>query len=168
MKFSDKLKMFRAEHNLTQDELADKIYVTRTAISKWETDNGYPSIESLKQIAKLFNTTVDELINDEDLKHKEDLELKNSKTNHIIALVGFAVGVICAICLFFIKMPIVFGILIGLSILSASIYLVFTELSLAYYKDKKLTKKQQAYNKFREILAAVILFLILFVMIRKL
>lgn len=167
MRFSDKLKLLRAEQNLTQDDLADKIYVTRTAISKWETDNGYPSIESLKQIAKLFNTTVDELINDEDLKHKEDLELKNSKTNHIIALVGLAVGLISAICLFFIKTPFVFGMLIGLAILSASIYLVFTELSLAYYKDKKVSKKQLAYNKFREALASVILFLILFTVVRK-
>ena len=167
MKFSDKLKVLRAEHNLTQDDLADKIYVTRTAISKWETDNGYPSIESLKQIAMLFNTTVDELINDEDLKHKEDLELKDSKTNHAIALVGLAVGLISAICLFFIKIPFVFGMLIGLAILSTSIYLVFTELSLTYYKDKKLTKKQQTYNKFREILAAVILFLILLAVVRE-
>ena len=167
MKFSDKLKVLRAEHNLTQDDLADKIYVTRTAISKWETDNGYPSIESLKQIAMLFNTTVDELINDEDLKHKEDLELKDSKTNHAIALVGLAVGLISAICLFFIKIPFVFGMLIGLAILSTSIYLVFTELSLTYYKDKKLTKKQLTYNKFRETLAAVILFLILLAVVRN-
>lgn len=46
--FSEKLKKLRQEQNLTQDDLADKIFVTRTAISKWETDNGYPSIENLK------------------------------------------------------------------------------------------------------------------------
>ena len=167
MKFSDKLKMLRAEHNLTQDDLADKIYETRTAISKCETDNGYPSIESLKQIANLFNRTIDELINDEDLQHKEDLELKNSKTNHIIALVGLGLALIGAVCLFFIKTPFVFGMLIGLSILATSVYLVFTELSLTYYKDKKLSKKQITYNKFREMLSAVILFLILFTVFKK-
>ena len=167
MKFSDKLKILRAENNLTQDELADKVYVTRTAISKWENDNGYPSIESLKQIATLFKTTIDELISEEDIKHKEDLSLKNSKTNHVIALIGLTIVVISVICLFFIKTPFLFGIFVGLAIFASSIYLVFTELSLAYYKDKKLSKKQFAYNKFREALSAVILFLILFVMIRK-
>ena len=167
MKFSDKLKMFRAENNLTQDELADKIYVTRTAISKWETDNGYPSIESLKQIAKLFNTTVDELINDEDLKHKEDLALKDAKTNHVVALVGLGIAIAVVICLWFIKNPFVLGIFIGLAILGSIIYLVFTELSLTYYKDKKLSKQQTAHNKFREMLAAVILFLILFIVVEK-
>ena len=48
MNFSETLKKLRQEQNLTQDDLADKIFVTRTAISKWETDNGYPSIENLK------------------------------------------------------------------------------------------------------------------------
>lgn len=167
MKFSDKLKILRAENNLTQDELADKVYVTRTAISKWETDNGYPSIESLKQIATLFKTTIDELISEEDIKHKEDLSLKNSKTNHVIALIGLMLAIIGAICLFFIKTLFLFGIFVGLAIFASSIYLVFTELSLAYYKDKKLSKKQTAYNKFREMLAAVMLFLILFTVVRK-
>ena len=87
MKFSEKLKKLRQEHNLTQDDLAEKIYVTRTAISKWETDNGYPSIESLKMLAKLFNVTIDQLISDEDIKNKEDLELKNSTSSATMSVV---------------------------------------------------------------------------------
>ena len=167
MKFSEKLKKLRQEQNLTQDDLADKIFVTRTAISKWETDNGYPSIESLKMLAKLFNTTIDELISKEDVKIKEDLELKNSKINHYIALGGLVIAVICAICIFFIKNAIVLGVITGFAILGACLYFTFTQLSLTYYKDKKLTKKQLIYNKFREVLSAILVFLVMFAVVRN-
>ena len=167
MKFSEKLKKLRQEKNLTQDDLAEKVFVTRTAISKWETDNGYPSIESLKLLAKLFSTTIDDLISEEDIKIKEDLELKNSKINHYIALGGLGVSIICAICLYFIENAILFGVITGLAILGACLYFTFTQLSLTYYKDKKLTKKQLAYNKFREILSAILVFLVLFAVVRN-
>lgn len=167
MKFSEKLKKLRQEKNLTQDDLAEKIFVTRTAISKWETDNGYPSIESLKLLAKLFSTTIDDLISEEDIKIKEDLGLKNSKINHYIALGGLGVSIICAICLYFIRNAILFGVITALAILGACLYFTFTQLSLTYYKDKKLTKKQLAYNKFREILSAILVFLVLFAVVRN-
>ena len=167
MKFSEKLKQLRNSNNFTQDDLAEKIFVTRTAISKWETDNGYPSIESLKLLAKLFNTTIDELISEEDIKIKEDLELKNSKINHYIALGGLGVSIVCAICLYFIENAILFGVITALAILGACLYFTFTQLSLTYYKDKKLTKKQLTYNKFREILSAILIFLVLFAVVRN-
>ena len=67
MTFGEKLKSLRTDKSLTQDELAEKLYVTRTAISKWESDRGYPNIESLKQIAKFFSVTVDELLSGDEL-----------------------------------------------------------------------------------------------------
>lgn len=67
MTFGQKLKKLRIEKGFTQDELAEKLYVTRTAISKWETDRGYPSIESLKSIAVFFSVTVDELLASDEL-----------------------------------------------------------------------------------------------------
>ncbi|MBR7133055.1 MAG: helix-turn-helix transcriptional regulator [Clostridia bacterium] len=67
MTFGEKLKKLRIDKSLTQDELAEKLYVTRTAISKWESDRGYPNIESLKQIAKFFSVTVDELLSSDEL-----------------------------------------------------------------------------------------------------
>ena len=59
MEFGDKLKKLRTDRGLSQEELAAKIFVTRTAVSKWETKKGYPSIDSLKLIASLFNVTLD-------------------------------------------------------------------------------------------------------------
>ncbi len=62
MEFNEKLQELRKQKGLTQEELAEKLYVSRTAISKWESGRGYPNIESLKAIAKCFGVTVDELL----------------------------------------------------------------------------------------------------------
>lgn len=62
MLFNDKLKKLRNEYNLTQEELAEKIDVSRQAITKWESGEGMPDVENLKQLAILFNTTLDDLI----------------------------------------------------------------------------------------------------------
>lgn len=167
MNFSDKLKKIRLDNNLTQDDLADKLYVTRTAISKWETNNGYPSIDSLKLISNLFNITIDELVSDEDIENKKTIEKNNYKTNNVISVIGLSLTVIFAILSLLIKNNFVTGIFTGLEILGVSLYVAFTELALMYYKDKKLTKKQTRFNKFREISAALLLFLILYVFIKS-
>ncbi len=65
MLFSEKLKMLRKERGYTQEELAEEINVSRQAITKWESNEGLPDIENLKQISNLFNTTIDELIKEE-------------------------------------------------------------------------------------------------------
>lgn len=161
MKFSEKLKKLRVKNNMTQDDLADRIFVTRTAISKWETDNGYPSIESLKLLAKLFGTSVDELISDEDVKQKANLEERNSKINHIIALTGIAVAIAFSVGMIFIKNDIVKTLFIAFALAGAAIYLTFTELSLVIYRDKFLTKRQRIYFKAREIFGALLLCLVL-------
>ena len=62
MLFNDKLKQLRGEYNLTQEELAEKLDVSRQAITKWESGEGTPDVENLKQLAILFNTTLDDLI----------------------------------------------------------------------------------------------------------
>ena len=62
MKFCEKLQELRKNHRLTQEELAEQLYVSRTAISKWESGRGYPSIDSLKAIAKYFSVSVDDLL----------------------------------------------------------------------------------------------------------
>ena len=67
MEFNEKLQELRKQKGLTQEELAEKLYVSRTAISKWESGRGYPNIESLKEIAKFFSVTVDELLSGEEI-----------------------------------------------------------------------------------------------------
>ena len=62
MEFHEKLQELRKSKGLTQEELAEALFVSRTAISKWESGRGYPSIDSLKEISRFFGVTIDELI----------------------------------------------------------------------------------------------------------
>ena len=62
MEFHLKLQELRKRRGLTQEELAQALYVSRTAISKWESGRGYPNIESLKAISKFFSISVDDLL----------------------------------------------------------------------------------------------------------
>ena len=67
MELNKKLQQLRKQKALTQEELAECLYVSRTAISKWESGRGYPSIESLKAISKFFGITLDELLSGDEL-----------------------------------------------------------------------------------------------------
>ena len=62
MEFHEKLQELRRQKGMTQEELAKVLYVSRTAISKWESGRGYPGIDSLKAIAAFFSVTVDQLL----------------------------------------------------------------------------------------------------------
>lgn len=67
MEFSGKLKELRRARNLTQEELAESIFVSRTAVSKWESGRGYPSIDSLKELSRFFSVSIDELISPDEV-----------------------------------------------------------------------------------------------------
>lgn len=78
MEFNEKLQELRNRKGITQEELAQKLYVSRAAISKWESGRGYPNIESLKAIAKFFTITIDDLLSGDELLTiaEEDSEKK--------------------------------------------------------------------------------------------
>ena len=67
MEFNEKLQELRKSKGLTQEELAQAIFVSRTAVSKWESCRGYPNIDSLKALAKFFSVTVDELLSPDEI-----------------------------------------------------------------------------------------------------
>jgi transcriptional regulator with XRE-family HTH domain len=67
MDFSEKLQQLRKDNGFTQEQLAEKIFVSRTAISKWESGRGYPSLDYLKSISKLFSISIDDLLSGEEL-----------------------------------------------------------------------------------------------------
>ena len=81
MEFHEKLQELRKNRGLTQEELAEALYVSRTAISKWESGRGYPSIDSLKEISNYFSVTIDELLSGEKLLSIAEKENKSNIRN---------------------------------------------------------------------------------------
>ena len=67
MEFNEKLQELRKQKGLTQEELAQTLFVSRAAVSKWESGRGYPNIDSLKAIAKYFAVSIDDLLSGDEL-----------------------------------------------------------------------------------------------------
>jgi len=98
MELYEKLQKLRKQKGLTQEELAAALYVSRTAVSKWESGRGYPSIDSLKAIAKYFSVTIDELLSGEEILQiaKEDSRQRTED----LSLLIFSVLDLCSLLLF--------------------------------------------------------------------
>jgi transcriptional regulator with XRE-family HTH domain len=81
MEFNEKLQKLRKQKGLTQEELATNLYVSRTAISKWEAGRGYPNIDSLKAIADFFSVTVDKLLSPDEILTIAEADNKRKETH---------------------------------------------------------------------------------------
>lgn len=86
MEFHEKLQELRRRKGLTQEELAAYLYVSRAAVSKWESGRGYPNIDSLKAVAKFFGVTVDELLSSHEVLNiaEEDQKEKESRFRDLV------------------------------------------------------------------------------------
>ena len=86
MEFNEKLQELRKKKGMTQDELAQQLYVSRAAISKWESGRGYPNIDSLKELAKFFSVSVDELLSGDEVLTiaEEDQKQKESSMRNLV------------------------------------------------------------------------------------
>lgn len=98
MEFNVKLQELRKQKGLTQEELAEVIFVSRTAVSKWESGRGYPNIDSLKAISKFFGVTIDELLSGNELLSIAEEDTKQ-KEKHFFDLVSGLLD--CSIAMFF-------------------------------------------------------------------
>ena len=98
MEFNEKIQELRKQKGLTQEELAARLFVSRTAISKWESGRGYPNIDSLKAIAKFFDVTIDELLSGDELLTIAEADA-NQKEHHFRDLVFGLLD--CSIAMFF-------------------------------------------------------------------
>lgn len=100
MELSTQIKKYRTSMNLSQEELAEKVYVTRQTISNWENSKSYPDIHSLLLLSSLFNISLDQLIKgDIDIMRKEINQTEIQKFNHYgtiftLLLILFVVSII--------------------------------------------------------------------------
>lgn len=103
MEFNEKLQELRKNKGLTQEELAQILYVSRTAISKWESGRGFPNIESLKSISKYFSVSLDELLSNEEILTiaEEDTKVRESNIRDLIyGLLDCGMGLLLFLPLF--------------------------------------------------------------------
>ena len=99
MEFNEKLQELRKSKGMTQEELAEALYVSRTAISKWESGRGYPNIDSLKEISRYFSITIDELICSDEMITVAENEKKELISKYI-SLICNALDILTVILLF--------------------------------------------------------------------
>ncbi len=103
IEFSEKLQALRKQKNLTQEELSEILFVSRTAISKWESGRGYPNIDSLKAIAKFFGISIDELLSGKELLTIAEEEAKEKQTHFqdlVLGLLDISVAMFLFLPLF--------------------------------------------------------------------
>ena len=99
MEFHEKLQHLRKQKGLTQEELANALFVSRAAVSKWESGRSYPGIDSLKAISKLFSVTIDELLSGEQILNLAAEEQAQTR-HHFWDLVYGLLDLSVALCLF--------------------------------------------------------------------
>lgn len=83
IKQGEYLKKLRTENNLSQEKLGEKLGLSRQSISKWEQGNAVPDIENIMKLAKLYNVSVDSILNGEEDKKEEILKEENAPEKSI-------------------------------------------------------------------------------------
>lgn len=96
MNIATQIKNYRKVQNWSQDDLAEKVFVSRQTISNWETEKSYPDLHSLFLLSNLFNVTLDELVKGDLEKMKN--ELSNKKMNQ------YSIGMLVTMILMFLSL----------------------------------------------------------------
>ncbi|MFB7142797.1 helix-turn-helix domain-containing protein [Gottfriedia sp. NPDC056225] len=139
MELGDKLKMLRKEHKYSQNDLAEKLYVTAQAISKWENNKSVPDIINLVQLSELYDVSLDFLI-------KSDKELQSKLSLDNIRLKVFRYFVLSIILVITLPMIILIkaqfftsahGLGTWLFVGCGLLFIIFVFLSLYCYITKK-------------------------------
>ncbi len=145
MEISTQIKKYRNEMKFSQEELAEKIYVTRQTISNWENEKSYPDIHSLLLLSSLFNVSLDQLI-------KGDIEIMKKEINKAEVAEFNWFSKIFSV-LFIISIIVFVPLLAFLRIYGAVIWAILYLITLGFgIKVEKLKKKNELHT-YKEIVA---------------
>ncbi|MDO5293477.1 MAG: helix-turn-helix transcriptional regulator [bacterium] len=104
MELGNQIKKYRTQLNLSQEELASTIYVSRQTISNWENDKSYPDVNSLIRLSEVFDISLDILIKGDILVMKEEIKEEDIKTfgkiGNILTIL-FVIMIVSAVPLFY-------------------------------------------------------------------
>jgi transcriptional regulator with XRE-family HTH domain len=131
LRLGNQLQRLREAKNMSREELAQQINVSRQAVYKWENNKGYPDIQNLLRLSEIYETTIDELIkNDPTLQRKIDNNQDESKEldDEEMLNPGFYIGIVI------IFLGIFLGIALGNLIVSTFLNIIGT-LIICFYKD---------------------------------
>ena len=130
--FKDKLKELRIQKGISQYELADKLFVSRSAIAKWENGNGIPSDVNLEAICEFFGVEEEWLLDRKDIKKMvENLDNKNSKVLWFVLGIVIPFLLIVLSILGFFKWDCGDEICISLFVPNRSVFILLAENNIA-------------------------------------
>jgi len=145
MEFSTQIKKYREETGMTQEELAEKIYVTRQTISNWENDRSYPDVKSLLLLSTLFQVSLDTLVKGdlkimkEQIKQEDIKKLNRDSLIYTVLLVGL---VLAAVPMF-----------LYLDVVGAALWFILWGVAMFWAFRIERQKKEHDIQSFREIVA---------------
>ena len=158
MEIGRQIKRYRLEMKLSQEELADKVYVTRQTVSNWENDKSYPDINSLVLLSSLFGISLDVLVKG-DLKEMEKMireeDIKKLNRDAWIYTILLVVTVVSIVPLFFFLWPV--GIGIWICIYAVTMYFAHRiekqkkEHDLGTYKEIKMFMEGKRLDEIEKI-----------------
>ena len=145
MELGSQIKKYRKELSLSQDDLAQKVYVSRQTISNWENDKSYPDVNSLILLSEVFHTSIDNLIKGDVEIMKQEVKSEDRKKFEKLGQIYSVLFIIAVIT----PIPLshflgYFGIAIWAAIMAVTLY-------VAIMVEKK--KKQFDIQTYREIIA---------------
>ncbi|MCR4568629.1 MAG: helix-turn-helix domain-containing protein [Pseudobutyrivibrio sp.] len=148
MELGNRIKELRSANNINQDDLAEKLFVSRQTISNWENDKSYPDIHSVVLLSEIFNVSIDQLLKG-DVERMEQIVTEQTQVD-ISKMNTYSKALLILMATLVISMPIMVCF-IGMWFLAPSAVLIAVVLFFSNKIEK--TKKEYDVQTYKEIIA---------------